>query len=136
MSMHDVVFNLVKFFYLFGKKYSVIEILGGFDDIDLRKNRMVFSVCFRKRQLIMKNHPISPIILKKNPVFLSVSNIEDFLNLIKENEIESLQLLKNKPKCTFKMFDHWDYPGIKIYKYCKYLKEDQPNYNLSWMDKF
>ena len=134
MSLYDIVFNLVKFFFLYGKKYSVIEILGGFNDVDLSKKRMVFSISFRRRKLIMKNHPMNPIILKKNPVFLSVSNIQDLLNLIKENEIENLQLLTNKTKCRNKIFDHWDYPGIKIYQYCK--REINDDYALSWMDKY
>lgn len=136
MPLCALVFNLVKFFYLYGKKYDVIDIIGGFNDLDLSKKRMVFSVNFRGRKLIMKKHPMSPIILKKNPVFLSVTSIGDFLNLIKENEIDSLQLLSNKTKCTRKIFDHWDYPRIKIYRYCKILGETNKDYTLSWMDKF
>lgn len=62
------VFNLVKFFYMYGSKYNVIEILGGLGDIDISKrNRMVSSISCKK--LVMKNHPFSPIPLKKIQFF-------------------------------------------------------------------
>lgn len=133
MSFYDTVFNLIKFCYLYKHKYSSIEILGGFTDIDqcISKKRMIFLVNFRGRRFVIKNHPMNPIVLKKNPVFISVSSIIEFLDIIKDNEIENLQMLTDKQKCTCKIFD---YPGIKVYKYCK--GERNNNYTISWMDKY
>lgn len=134
--LHNIVFNLVRFFYLFGKKYDVIDILGGLDDIDIsKKNRMIFSISFRARKVVMKNHPFSPIILRKNPVFMSVDNIHDLLNFIKENDIEYLQLITCKTQLICKIFNHSEYSRIKIYRYCKFIGEKNEDYKLSWLDK-
>lgn len=131
MSLHDRVFDIVQFTYLKGHKYSVHEILSGIN-IDFQKKRLVFKISFHARKLIMSDFPVT---LHKATVFVSICNIEDIVKFIKENEIAELQLLDFKVKCTRKLFNHWDYPSIKIYKYCKCFDVPKEMYFVSWLDK-
>lgn len=109
MSLFDKIFNIVKFFYLYGNKYSVIEVIGDMNDLDFGKKRIVFLV--KTKKLVMSNFPVT---LKKYQIYMSVSKIDDFLKVIKENDISDIQLLDCKTKLSKKLFDHWDYPSIKI----------------------
>lgn len=132
MSIYDNAFNAIKFVYLNRLRYDIINILNDFEDLNLLKTKLVCKIEFRNRTIVMSEFPF---ILKKKAVYLKINNIQDFLKIIKDNEIWHIELFDCKTLCTRKLFDHWDYPTIKLYDYCKCLEPKKNLYEVSWLDR-
>lgn len=132
MSIYDNAFNAIKFVFLNRLRYDIINILDDFQDLDLSKIKLVCKVEFKKRTITMNDFPV---ILRKKVVYLKITNIQDFLKVVKDNEMWSLELFDCKTVCTRKIFNHWDYPSIKLYNSCKCIEPKNNIYEVSWLDR-
>lgn len=118
MSVYENAFNAIKFVYMNRLRYDIIDILDDFSDLNLLKTKLVCEIAFRKRAIIMNDFPFS---VRKKIIYMKISNIQDFLKIIKDNDIERLEIFECKTVCSRKICNNW-HPTIKLYNSCKCLE--------------
>lgn len=53
---------------------------------------------------------------------MKLNNLNDFLDFIKCNKLDYVELFVSRTLCSGKWFNHWDLPTLKFYPYCKKFK--------------
>ena len=131
-NVYENAFNAIKFVYLNRLRYELIHILDDFQDLDLQKTKLVWEVGFRKKIITINDFPVAS--RKKQSVFIKVSNMMELLKIIKENDIEEIEIFDCKTRCTRKLPHPWDNPNIKLHSSCKFLEPKKNVYKVSWID--
>lgn len=59
--------------------------------------------------------------LKEPKFYISVKacKLRDFLIFVRTSHIKYIELYVSRSRCTKKMYNHWDFPSLKIYAKCK-----------------
>lgn len=92
--------------------------------LNLTKNKTVFvfqltlpSQCLDMSGIMMQ--------LKKNNFYVSVKacKLSEFFKFLRLTKVTYIEMYVSRTSCSRKWFDHWDYPSLKFYPYCKHSKE-------------
>lgn len=105
---------------------SVFDYKEKLAELNLSKNKksFVFGLTLQSEWIEMEGIQFR---LKKKKFYVSVQacKISHFLDFIKTNKVVYIEVYCSRTLCSKKWFDHWDWPSLKFYPYCK-------KYNPLW----
>ena len=73
---------------------------------------------------------------KKRKIFYIVVNackLYEFLEFVRLNQLQYVELFVSKTVCSKKWFNHWDFQSLKFYPYCKKI---EPIYRYSCFPEY
>ena len=82
------------------------------------KGSYIFGMTTKNETIEMEGIPFRYKV-PKFYVSVRAAKMYDFLVFVKTANIKYIELYITRTRCSKKMYNHWDYPSLKIYANCK-----------------
>lgn len=118
-NQHRDILNLVRKVAL-NPLIDLNEVFDELENLNLKNKRKAYVFCMTTTNNYIEMEGI-PFQLKQPKFYVSVkvNKLKELLSFVYTSKIKYVELYLSRVSCSKKLYDHWDYPALKIYYKCK-----------------